>query len=91
MATKWPQPFLSAFTPILQLATLISAVAGRKNNANGELAAHLANLKGSEALKASHAPEISRYLERLNSAQGDSLNRLRTLPASLAGNDTWVN
>jgi hypothetical protein len=33
--------------PILQLATLIStvAVAGRKNNANGELAAHLADLK----------------------------------------------
>jgi hypothetical protein len=34
-------------SPILQLATLISAVAvaGRKNNANGELAAHLADLK----------------------------------------------
>jgi hypothetical protein len=77
-------------SPILQLATLISAVAvaGRKNNENGELAAHLADLKKSEALKASQAPEIRRYLEQLNSAQGDILNRLRTLPASPAGGDT---
>jgi C4-dicarboxylate-specific signal transduction histidine kinase len=64
--------------------------AGRKNNANGELAAHLADLKRSEALRASQAPEIRRYLEQLNSVQGDILNRLRTLPASLAGDDTWV-
>ena len=79
-------------SPILQLATLISAVAaaGRKNNANGELAAHLADLKKSEALKASQAPEIRKYLEQLNSVQGDILKRLRTLPASPAGDDTWV-
>ena len=56
-------------SPILQLATLISAVAvaGRKNNANGELAGHLADLKKSEALRASQAPELRRYLEQLNS------------------------
>jgi hypothetical protein len=79
-------------SPILQLATLISAVAvaGRKNNANGELAAHLADLKKSEALKASQAPEIRKYLEQLNSVQGDILNRLRTLSASSAGGDTLV-
>jgi hypothetical protein len=78
-------------SPILQLATLISAVAvaGRKNNANGELAAHLAELKKSEALRASQAPEIRKYLEQLNAAQGDILNRLRTLSASPAGGDTW--
>src|SRR6202035_5263222 len=77
-------------SPILQLATLISAVAvaGRKNNGNGELAAHLADLKKSEALRASQAPELRKYLEQLNSAQGDILNRLRTLPASAAGGDT---
>ena len=79
-------------SPILQLATLISAVAvaGRKNNGNGELAAHLADLKKSEALRTSQAPEIRKYLEQLNSAQGDILNRLRTLPASPAGGDTLV-
>src|SRR5271165_3071106 len=81
-------------SPILQLATLISAMAaaGRKNNGtgNGELAAHLADLKKSEALKASQAPEIRKYLEQLNSVQGDILNRLRTLPASPAGDDTLV-
>jgi hypothetical protein len=60
-------------------------VAGRKNNPNGELAAYLADLKKSEALKASQAPEIRRYLEQLNSVQGDILNRLRTLSASPAG------
>jgi hypothetical protein len=43
------------------------AAAGRKNNASGELAAHLADLKKSEALKASQAPEIRKYLEQLNS------------------------
>ena len=77
-------------SPILQLATLISAVAvaGRKNNANGELAAHLAELKKSEALRASQASEIRKYLEQVNSAQGDILNRLRTPPASPAGGDT---
>jgi hypothetical protein len=46
--------------------------------------AHLADLKKSEALRASQAPEIRKYLEQLNSAQDDILNRLRTLPASLA-------
>jgi hypothetical protein len=78
-------------SPILQLATLISAVAvaGRKNNPNGELAAPLADLKKSEALRASQAPELRKYLEQLNASQGDILNRLRT-PASLAGDDTWV-
>jgi len=64
------------------------AVAGRKNNGNGELAAHLADLKKSEALRASQAPELRKYLEQLNSAQGDILNRLRTPPASPAGGDT---
>src|ERR1700738_4809226 len=79
-------------SPILQLATLISAVAvaGRKNNGNGELAAHLADLKKSEALKASHAPEIRKCLEQLNATQGDILNLLRALPARPAGDDTWV-
>jgi hypothetical protein len=79
-------------SPILQLATLISAVvaAGRKNNANGELAADLADLKKSEALRASQAPELRKYLEQLNASQGDILNRLRTLPASPAGDDTLV-
>ena len=78
-------------SPILQLATLISAMAaaGRKNNANGELSAHLADLKKSEALKASQAPEIRKCLEQLNATQGDILKRLRTLPASPAGGDTW--
>jgi hypothetical protein len=77
-------------SPILQLATLLSAVAvaGRKNNGNGELAAHLADLKKSEALKASQAPEIRKCLEQLNATQGDILKRLRTLPASPAGDDT---
>ena len=46
------------------------AVAGRKNNGNGELVAHLADLKKSEALRASQAPELRRYLEQLNSVQG---------------------
>ena len=79
-------------SPILELATLISAMAaaGRKNNGNGELAAHLADLKKSEALKASRAPEIRKCLEQLNRVQGDILKRLRTLPASPAGDDTWV-
>ena len=49
-------------------------MAGRKNNANGELAAHLADLKKSEALKASQASEFAKYLEQLNSVLGDILN-----------------
>ena len=62
----------------------------RKNNPNGELAAHLADLKKSEALKASQATEIRKCLEQLNATQGDILKRLRTLPASPAGgDDTW--
>jgi hypothetical protein len=36
------------------------------------------------------APEFRKYLEQPNSAQGDILNRLRTLPASPAGDDTLV-
>jgi hypothetical protein len=40
-------------------------------------------------LRASQAPELRKYLEQLNSAQGDILNRLRTLPASPAAGDTW--
>ena len=54
------------------------------------MAAHLAELKKSEALRASQAPELRRYLEQLNSVQGNILNRLRKLPASPAGDDTWV-
>ena len=56
-----------------------------------ELAACLADLKRSEALKTSHAPEIRKYLEQLNSAQRDILNRLRTLPTSPAGGVPWSN
>ena len=54
-----------------------------------KLTAHLADLKKSEALRTSQAPEIRKYLEQLNSAQGDILKRLRTLPDSPAGGDTW--
>jgi hypothetical protein len=50
----------------------------------------LADLKKSEALRASQAPELRRYLEQLNSVQGNILNRLRKLPASPAGDDTLV-
>src|ERR1700761_4375721 len=56
-----------------------------------ELTACLADLKRSEALKTSHAPEIRKYLEQLNSAQRDILNRLRTLPTSPAGGVPWSN
>ena len=45
----------------------------------------------SSPLRASQAPEIREYLEQLNSAQGDILNRLRTLPASPAGVTPWSN
>jgi hypothetical protein len=55
----------------------------------GELAAYLAELKKSEALRTSQAPEIRKYLEQLNATQGDILKRLRTLPASPAVGDTW--
>ena len=55
----------------------------------GELTAHLADLKKSEALRTSQVPEIRKYLEQLNATQGDILKRLRTLPASPAGGDTW--
>jgi hypothetical protein len=41
--------------------------------------------------KYSSTPEIRKYLEQLNSAQGDILNCLRTLPASPAGGDTLSN
>jgi hypothetical protein len=38
----------------------------------------------------SQAPEFAKYLEQLNSVQGDILNHLRTLPASPAGDETLV-
>ena len=46
--------------------------------------------KKSEALRASQASEFRKYLEQLNASQGHILNRLRTLPVSPAGDDTWV-
>jgi hypothetical protein len=39
----------------------------------GELAAHLVDLKKSEALRTSQAPEIRKYLEQLNATQGEFL------------------
>jgi hypothetical protein len=41
------------------------------------------------SLVTSQAPEIAKYLEQLNATQGDILKRLRTLPASPAGGETW--
>jgi hypothetical protein len=55
----------------------------------GARRAHLAELKKSEALRTSQAPEIRKYLEQLNATQGDILKRLRALPASAAGGETW--
>ena len=79
-------------SPILQLATLLSAMVatGRKNNANGELAAHLAELKKSQAILASQVPELRRHLEQMDISQGDMLNRLRALDASPAGGEAWI-
>ncbi len=84
-----PESFVSQFF------VLLAHVMKHSSNGShppqlGELAAHLADLKKSEALKASQVPEIRTYLEQLNSVQGDILKRLRTLPASPAGDDTLV-
>ena len=49
----------------------------------GELAAHLADLKKSEALRTSQAPEIRKYLEQLNATQrlkATSLNAFAPCP-----------
>ena len=84
-----PESFVSQFF------VLLAHVMKHSSNGShppqlGELAAHLADLKKSEALQASQVPEIRTYLEQLNSVQGDILKRLRTLPASPAGDDTLV-
>jgi hypothetical protein len=73
-------------TVCMQLATLISAVAaaGRKNNANGEFAAHLAELKKSEALWASQAPEIRRFT-RSNVASGQRFRGRQRSQRALGG------
>ena len=84
-----PESFVSQFFVLLAHVMKHSSN-GSQPPQLGELAAHLADLKKSEALKASQAPEIRKYLEQLNSVQGDILNRLRTLPASPAGDDTLV-
>jgi hypothetical protein len=58
----------------------------------GELAAHLAELKKSEALKASQAPEFRKYLEQLNATQ-TSLNAFARCPlrppAVTLGENAW--
>src|SRR6266404_1746091 len=75
-----PESFVSQFFVLLAHVM--------KHSSNGsqpqlwELAAHLADLKKSEALRTSQTPEIRKYLEQLNATQGDILKRLRTLPAS---------
>jgi hypothetical protein len=84
-----PESFVSQFFVLLAHVMKHSSN-GSQPPPLGELAAHLADLKKSEAVKASQAPEIRKYLEQLNSIQGDILNRLRTLPASPGGDDTWV-
>ena len=84
-----PESFVSQFFVLLAHVMKHSSN-GSQPPQLGELAAHLADLKKCEALRASQAPEFRKYLEQLNSVQGDILNRLRTLPASLGGDDTWV-
>jgi hypothetical protein len=84
-----PESFVSQFFVLLAHVMKHSSN-GSQPPQLGELAAHLADVKKSEALQASQAPEIRKYLEQLNSVQGDILNRLRTLPASPAGDDTLV-
>lgn len=84
-----PESFVSQFFVLLAHVMKHSSN-GSQPPQLGELAAHLADLEKSEALKASQAPEIRKHLEQLNSVQGDILNRLRTLPASPAGDDTLV-
>ena len=83
-----PESFVSQFFVLLAHVMKHSGN-GSQPPQLGELAAHLAELKKSEALKASQAPEIAKYLEQLNATQGDILKRLRTLPASPAGGETW--
>ena len=83
-----PESFVSQFFVLLAHVMKHSSN-GSQPPQLGELAAHLAELKKSEALKASQAPEIRKHLEQLNATQGDILKRLRTLPASPAGGDTW--
>ena len=84
-----PESFVSQFFVLLAHVMKHSSN-GSQPPQLGELAAHLADLKKSEGLKASQVPEIRTYLEQLNSVQGDILKRLRTLPASPAGDDTLV-
>jgi len=84
-----PESFVSQFFVLLAHVMKHSSN-GSQPPQLGELAAHLADVKKSEALQASQAPEIRKYLEQLNSVQGDILKRLRTLPASPAGDDTLV-
>ena len=83
-----PESFVSQFFVLLAHVMKHSSN-GSQPPQLGELAAHLADLKKSEALRTSQAPEIRKYLEQLNATQGDILKRLRTLPASPAGGDTW--
>jgi hypothetical protein len=83
-----PESFVSQFFVLLAHVMKHSSN-GSQPPQLGELAAHLAELKKSEALRTSQAPEIRKYLEQLNATQGDILKRLRTLPASPAGGDTW--
>ena len=84
-----PESFVSQFFVLLAHVIKHSSN-GSQPPQLGELAAHLADVKKSEALQASQVPEIRKYLEQLNSVQGDILKRLRTLPASPAGDDTLV-
>jgi len=84
-----PESFVSQFFVLLAHVMKHSSN-GSQPPQLGELAAHLADLKKSEALRTSQAPEIRKYLEQLNATQGDILKRLRTLPASPAGGDTLV-
>jgi hypothetical protein len=83
-----PESFVSQFFVLLAHVMKHSSN-GSQPPQLGELAAYLADLKKSEALRTSQAPEIRKYLEQLNATQGDILKRLRTLPASPAGGDTW--
>ena len=83
-----PESFVSQFFVLLAHVMKHSSN-GSQPPQLGELAAHLADLKKSEALRTSQAPEIRKYLEQLNATQGDILKRLRTLPASPASGDTW--
>jgi hypothetical protein len=83
-----PESFVSQFFVLLAHVMKHSSN-GSQPPQLGELAAYLAELKKSEALRTSQAPEIRKYLEQLNATQGDILKRLRTLSASPAGGDTW--